>query len=212
MKSLLRAVPLSLALVGILVACGDDDTTSTPADASAAADTSPTDSAPGSDAAPLDGGTDGSSDTSTTDASLPITITNQLALATVGGSSDGYRIVLSDRGPLCVAGDYATTTSLLLDITSTTKPFPTGTYTITPTSGLTVGATFHTTDAQCKVGGTSHFGRSGTIVVSSITSATVQGTYDITFDNGARLTGSFDAPKCDTSTIDAGDAGKVCRP
>ncbi len=124
----------------------------------------------------------------------------------------GFTIALSDRGPLCAAGNKASSTTLVLNFSSANTPLATGTYPVAPTTNgpLSASSRYYVLDAACaRQPSLSHDGVSGSIVVSAITAAAVTGTYDVTFENGSRLSGAFDAPLCDLSSI-AGP--KVCVP
>jgi hypothetical protein len=50
-------------------------------------------------------------------------------------------------------------------------------------------------DVNCNAT-SAHPGQAGTITFSTITSATLQGSFDITLDNGDKLSGTFSAPVC----------------
>ena len=221
MKTSLGLVAFLFGVVATVAACSDDSSPAAmPADPAAARDDVPGDT-PNGDASPAP--PDASKpDASKPDASkppppvLPLVVNAQMSLPQMGSISGtpsaGFRIVLSDRGPLCVAGDSANATTLELDIASTNTPLATGTYPVTriPKAPLWVEGLYYVTDAACvHQQPLFHPAESGSIVISAITAEAVTGTYDVTFDNGARLSGAFDAPLCDVTTI---IGPKVCAP
>jgi hypothetical protein len=89
-----------------------------------------------------------------------------------------------------------------------------GTYPITPAPppahpDVLVGAFFGDGDAECHEH--SATAKSGSIVVTSITPGTVSGTFDVSFPGGDRLTGSFEAPRCDRfATARPGPDASTC--
>ena len=89
-------------------------------------------------------------------------------------------------------------------------PVGPGTYTLTGSAqtGMAIGALFQS-GSTCQ-STTLGEATGGTIVVSTVTSTTATGTFDLTFSGGS-LTGSFSAPLCDFNTTGgSGDAGAVC--
>jgi hypothetical protein len=92
-------------------------------------------------------------------------------------------------------------------------PVGPGTYTLTGSAetGMALAVLLQS-DSTCK---STEVGEAtgGTIVVSSVTSTTATGTFNLTFSGGS-LTGSFSAPLCGfdttTGTGAGGDAGPAC--
>jgi hypothetical protein len=117
-----------------------------------------------------------------------------------GGNFVG--IFLADRANLCALaaanpnGDLGNAHMLQLLLEAKWPP-PPGTYAI-PVAGGSGGAgtsiTLATTDNACKE--TDFDGKSGQVVITSSTTSEVVGTYDVQFDQGGGLSGSFRAAFC----------------
>jgi hypothetical protein len=112
--------------------------------------------------------------------------------------------------------NLASSTTLTLSLISETSVVGPGTYSV-PGGGtyLKAGATLQVLDANCKAT-MFPFGldaTGGSVVVSSVTSTTATGTFDLTFGGGS-MSGAFSAPICTgvSSTGAAGDAGAICLP
>jgi hypothetical protein len=63
-----------------------------------------------------------------------------------------------------------------------------------PANQLLVEPYYEQDDGTC-LPSTKHFGMSGSVTVTSTTDP-IQATFDVTFDNGEHITGSFDAVQC----------------
>jgi hypothetical protein len=100
--------------------------------------------------------------------------------------------------------------------TSSTSTVVTGTYTASSSPNELDSAGWDTYDGACNAthsGGTS----SATVTLTSV-GAVYAGTFDVTFSDGNRISGSFDAPLCTLDLPDAasgttnGDGGTTCIP
>jgi hypothetical protein len=140
---------------------------------------------------------------------------------TFGGfTQEGVTVAITNLSPACSfaqpGGDSnpPNSTILLMEVGSPQAVTP-GTYSIiatTPTA-TTINAllVFEAVDGQCKQTSL-HAARSGTITFSTISATAVVGSFDVTFNTGENLTGSFDAPICVVNTnVDAGPA-PACGP
>ena len=74
-----------------------------------------------------------------------------------------------------------------------------GTYPVTAT-GLT-GALYGPNHAYCR-SAASETAQSGTVTFTAIDGATISGSFDLTFQDGDHLTGTFSAPVCDVPLSD----------
>jgi len=93
--------------------------------------------------------------------------------------------------------------SLLLEAGVKGTSVPPGTYTIGDTTSVAL-AEFTAQDATCTQT-TDDKGTAGTITLTSSSSTEVSGSFDVTFDSGDHVTGTFSAPVCNASlTSDAG--------
>ncbi len=97
------------------------------------------------------------------------------------------------------------------DITPRTYPILTSQAEAAGTSGSTAGLT--TTDGTCNQK-LDTSATSGSVVITSISSTEVAGTYDVTFGTSGSFKGSFDVPICDLpdsglSALGGSDAGKL---
>jgi hypothetical protein len=88
----------------------------------------------------------------------------------------------------------ANATDLMLMVGAVAPSVPAGTY---PIGSLAI-AQYGADSATC-TSTTSERAQSGSIVLTSVTSTEIQGTFDVTMTNGDHLTGSFDAPVCDVN-------------
>jgi hypothetical protein len=86
-----------------------------------------------------------------------------------------------------------------------------GTYPVTAT-GLT-GALYGPSLAYCQ-SAASETAQSGTVTFTAIDGATISGSFDLTFQNGDHLTGTFSAPVCDAplSAVSQQSPHAVCPP
>ena len=88
----------------------------------------------------------------------------------------------------------ANATDLLLMVAAVAPSVPAGTYPI----GSMAIAQYGADSATC-TSTTSERAQTGSIVLTSVTSTEIQGTFDVTMTDGDHLTGSFDAPVCDVN-------------
>lgn len=217
---------LSLAApFGAIAACGDDGA-STP---------SPPLSEGGSDASREARGSDTSAeDAAQSDGATPLVVTGQsvfhsVAAAPDSGAADadagpdgappnrgleGVSVELSNRAGNCFIGSHPSLAELTIEVLDSTKPVTAGTYPITSPGNdvQRVSAVISSSDAKCQpLSSEVHMAISGTIVlsaVSTVSKGVTTGTYDLRFENGARLTGSIDAPWCTADgPADLGGAG-----
>lgn len=92
------------------------------------------------------------------------------------------------------------TSVFALNITSSDPVVP-GTYTVGKTGTSTrVGGGFQPADPMCVA--MPHATESGTLTLTLLTATEAAGTFDITFDNGDHVTGSFGAHVCAMSPFD----------
>ncbi len=93
-----------------------------------------------------------------------------------------------------------------------TPPIATGTYNLTPPPGTPIGscgatlsaiANFDQSDQACNVTKSAR-PLGGTVVLSSITSSLVEGSFDFLLDGGQEVKGQFSAPMCDQSMVRSG--------
>jgi hypothetical protein len=80
-----------------------------------------------------------------------------------------------------------------------------GTYAIGATTTTQVSANYGTTNAACAAN-IAERATSGTIKLTTVSSTTVQGTFDVTMDNGDHLSGSFTGPVCNVPLTNTGPA------
>jgi hypothetical protein len=127
----------------------------------------------------------------------------------------GVVVVISNKNDLCSIArstvNPPNSTELIIAVGIPQAVTP-GIYTITTsmpletTSNALLG--FEAADAECKVA-SPHGARSGTITLSTISSTTVDGSFDVALDTGEKLSGTFRAPVCGLSTnTDAGVPNK----
>jgi hypothetical protein len=125
-------------------------------------------------------------------------------------TSNGVTVVVSNVAGFCsIAQHNATPASadVLTLIVASPDPVAPGVYPIisAPSASQSFGAvTYETSDASCDTSGT-HSATSGSITVSSVSSTSVHGTFEVTMDTGDDVSGSFAASVCDVSL--AADAG-----
>ena len=112
--------------------------------------------------------------------------------------------------------NLASSTTLTLSLISETSVVGPGTYSV-PGGGtyLKAGATLQVLDAHCTAT-MFPFGldaTGGSVVVTSVTSTTATGTFDLTFSGGS-MSVSFSAPICTGVSLTGGpgDAGATCLP
>ena len=83
-----------------------------------------------------------------------------------------------------------------LVLTLMARPIAPGTYAISE-SGVPAQAYYLASDAACiPVFAIMPFARTGTLVLTAVSTSEVTGSYDVTFGNGTTLAGSFRATTC----------------
>jgi hypothetical protein len=125
-------------------------------------------------------------------------------------TSNGVTVVVSNISGFCSIAQHnatpANADALTLIVAAPDQVVP-GIYPIatSPSASQSFGTvTYETTDAQCDTSGT-HSAMSGSITLSSVSSTSVHGTFEVTMDTGEDVSGIFSASVCDVSL--AGDAG-----
>lgn len=118
-------------------------------------------------------------------------------------AGDGYEIFLSDKPIDCTNATLEGAKTVDIDVAG--RPPATGTYPIVEAFERSAGATeaevdFNAEDPTCG-SLASETSVSGTLVLSEFDMATVQGTIDVTFENGSRkadgrIAGAFHATVC----------------
>jgi hypothetical protein len=83
-----------------------------------------------------------------------------------------------------------------------------GTYAGT-TKDVVILATYAASDANCKETVTEEATETS-VTLATANATTVTGTFDVTFPNGDRLTGQFDAPVCNIDITNLGSNGGSC--
>jgi len=131
------------------------------------------------------------------------------ALGAVAYDSIPYNaaaVVLSNSSGLCASASSGKEpkssqfwTLALNDHTGTSPPSVLGTYTVWPLTGpqpaTFVVVQYTLTDANC-LPVQSDRATSGTVTITSISNGDVSGNFDLTFDTGDHVTGSFSAKNC----------------
>lgn len=124
-------------------------------------------------------------------------------------------VTLSNAPDACsVAQRYgwpANQERLTIFVASPTPVVP-GSYEVStvPPGGMAASGSlvYKTTDAHCSVT-SNHPARTGSIVLTTVSTTTVEGTFSVTMDTGDQLSGRFAAPVCNLSP--SSDAGvTVC--
>lgn len=138
-------------------------------------------------------------------------------------------IVMGNMPNLCalfqqlagLPGDHAAKANFVdlgfsLGATSSTSTVTAGTYTLNSSPNELDSAGWDTYDAACNAAH-SPGASTATVTLTSV-GAAYAGTFDMTFADGTRISGSFDAPLCTLDVPDAaggtpsGDGGTVCLP
>jgi hypothetical protein len=91
-------------------------------------------------------------------------------------------------------GNPPSATSLEIVVTALGTSVATGTYTIVPQGGYGATASYTTEDDDCNTT-LSETATGGTVTLTTASSSSVAGTFDLTFDTD-HVTGSFSAPVC----------------
>jgi hypothetical protein len=89
------------------------------------------------------------------------------------------------------------TKTLLLGLTSP-NAFTKGTFPVTTVGGTYAVAGFFGNDSHCH--SPAELGAGGTVTITAISDSSASGTYDVKFQNGDRLNGSFDVKECKGAT------------
>jgi hypothetical protein len=150
-------------------------------------------------------------------------ISTNYFFSTVPVTSYGV-IALSSSGGLCGtwgAGKQPKSSQFLLLAVSDTNPAGQGTapsgpgsYTVV-TNPQTIAkpalVAYFAVDANCQLTSTAG-GTSGTVTLSSVANSGYSGTFDVTFDSGDHVTGSFKASNCAglTTFLDSSMANLTC--
>ncbi len=129
-----------------------------------------------------------------------------------GGSTSAAWIVLASTSNLCAdegasppiaRKDQKLVTIQLSDVNGSARTAPTvaGAYTIYPDSGSeppkSASLTTATLDGTCQpIDADAAQGQSGTVTLTSISGGVFKGSYDVTLNTGAHLTGSFAPSAC----------------
>jgi hypothetical protein len=140
------------------------------------------------------------------------------ALSVIGTESEdggmvGYAVVLLTsftgicayaQGPTHVGhGGFVLTISLTAD----TGPVTPQVYSVPARGSVLYGAD----SVKCQSTGYEE-AQSGSVTLDTATSAILSGTFDVTFENGDHLTGSFSGPVCDTSVTSLSAPTVGCQP
>jgi hypothetical protein len=99
-------------------------------------------------------------------------------------------------------GNPRNSQTLVLEVGEEGTAVPPGTYSIGGTTTVAL-ATFVAQDDTCTQTA-QDTGTSGTITITTASSTEVAGSFDVTFNTGDHLTGTFSAPVCDASLTDDG--------
>jgi hypothetical protein len=172
------------------------------------------------------GGTPGAGGTATvvgTVGGMEVPATDAIAIVgplvdTFGGfTQPGVAVVISNKSDLCSVVESNANppnSAELILIVGTPGAVAPGTYptlTTAPPSETTNNAlvTYEVADAACHVK-MPHGSRSGTVVLSTVSSTTVAGSFDVTLDSGDKLSGTFRAPVCGMSIQTDASAPAKC--
>jgi hypothetical protein len=208
MKTLWCLLPLSLLVLHTLAACSSDPVNA----GSQAAEDSGVDAARRADAGRSVAQPDeGDFDAARPARPLPLSVSSQSVWSASSAGPDwelhGVEIQLSNRAANCFVMPHEGDTNLTIRVMSATGDLPAGGYTITQLGApaLPVSAHYDARDEHCSAA-PRHEAVAGTVVLSTI-SPTANGTYDLTFEDGARLTGAFGAPFCGDGPADLDKPG-----
>jgi hypothetical protein len=92
-------------------------------------------------------------------------------------------------------GNPKSAQALTMEVIVTSSSVVSGTYAVGGQTAPFASAAFAAQDATCTTT-TDEQATSGSIVLTTVSAATVDGTFDLTFAGGDHLTGSFTAPVC----------------
>jgi hypothetical protein len=132
------------------------------------------------------------------------------AVQTSGGTANVVMVAMSNQTDTCGVlqrnGNPANAKMLVLSVGFAGTPTP-GTYNI----GSIAAATWAQDDANCNVTVQAK-AVSGTVMLDTISSTMVQGSFNLTMDYGATFTGTFTAPECgaDLNTVVNAPAPNGC--
>jgi hypothetical protein len=117
----------------------------------------------------------------------------------VGGLSLGFSagLDLNDPANLCreaARASYVGVLFLAYDPSQPGTPIPPGTYAVSPAANSGAMPYVYSVDASCRWLSPNLLGRSGSVTIDSIDAARVAGSLDVTFSDGSRVRGRFDAP------------------
>jgi hypothetical protein len=134
-------------------------------------------------------------------------ISNSAPVA-AGSSSSAGIIVIANSSGLCadvnankepknLQGLLITLEDVNQTTFATTAPTAPGVYDLSGSAARYAFVAFQTNDASCQeISSQSAAGATGTVTVSSVSNGAYTGSYDVIFDSGDHLTGSFNATQC----------------
>ena len=157
------------------------------------------------------GGGSGSVSVSGTIDGMPLAVTDEVALvgsASANGMTEAYAgVVITNIAGTCSVvqnhGDPRSAQALQIVAGAAGGSVPVGTYTIGATTTTTASASFSAQDANC-MATAGEQATGGTVELTEVGGASLQGNFDLTFANGDHLTGSFTAPVCNASILSTG--------
>lgn len=106
-------------------------------------------------------------------------------------------------------GNPRNTTALSLVVATQGASVPAGSYTVGAQGQSSAAeASYEATDSNCNKT-TNEKATGGTITLTTVSSTTVTGTFDVTFASGDHLTGNFTAPVC-SATLNTSGTQPAC--